>query len=122
MYHYQRVYDFHGTDEPTILVDRLWPRGISKARLVDVEWFKAITPSGELRKWYHQDPEQRFDEFAQRYRAELQTEAQQTNLQQLRDKHDEHGNLMLLTAAKDVAHSHIPVLIGALQGRKTEED
>lgn len=53
-----------------ILVDRLWPRGISKERLGAEYWAKDIAPSNELRKWYAHDPE-KWDEFRERYAAEL---------------------------------------------------
>ena len=59
------------TDGTRVLVDRLWPRGVTKARAQIDCWPKEITPSTELRKWYHQNPEQNWDEFQQRYTAEL---------------------------------------------------
>lgn len=122
MYHYLRIYDFHGSDMPTILADRLWPRGISKARLTGVTWSKDLTPSADLRRWYHQNPEQRFDEFVTRYQQELANPCQQASLQQVRDSHDKASELLLLTAAKDVEHSHIPVLIATLQNEVIHDD
>ena len=67
----KRVYEQPGPDDGTrILVDRLWPRGLSKEEArVDV-WLKAIAPSNELRNWYHHDPE-KWAEFKKRYFAEL---------------------------------------------------
>ena len=53
----------------TVLVDRLWPRGVAKADL-DCEWLRDVAPSPELRKWFNHDPE-RWAEFRRRYRAEL---------------------------------------------------
>ena len=67
----RRVYD-----DPTrgdgnrVLVDRIWPRGMTKEKANLDEWCKAIAPSAELRKWYHHDPG-RFTEFTRRYREEL---------------------------------------------------
>jgi uncharacterized protein YeaO (DUF488 family) len=56
-------------DGTRVLVDRIWPRGLTKARAALDEWCKEIAPSTELRKWYGHDPE-RFEEFGRRYRAE----------------------------------------------------
>ena len=57
-------------DGTRVLVDRIWPRGLTKARAALDEWCKEIAPSTELRKWYGHDPE-RFGEFSRRYQAEL---------------------------------------------------
>ena len=57
-------------DGARVLVDRIWPRGLTKARAALDEWCKEIAPSTELRKWYGHDPE-RFEEFSRRYQAEL---------------------------------------------------
>src|ERR1039457_6741123 len=57
-------------DGTRVLVDRIWPRGLTKARAALDEWCKEIAPSTELRKWYGHDPE-RFEEFGRRYQAEL---------------------------------------------------
>ncbi|BAT60148.1 hypothetical protein GJW-30_1_02684 [Variibacter gotjawalensis] len=67
----KRAYDPpHKDDGLRILVDRLWPRGISKDAMKLAVWAKEIAPSNELRKWYHRDLEQ-FPEFRNRYRAQL---------------------------------------------------
>jgi uncharacterized protein YeaO (DUF488 family) len=63
-----RTNDVYGT---RVLVDRLWPRGLTKAAAALDEWCKDVAPSAALRTWYNHDP-QRFAEFARRYRAELQ--------------------------------------------------
>lgn len=66
-----RVYDEpDDQDGVRVLVDRVWPRGVSKDRAQLDEWLKAVAPSTALRKWYGHDP-QRFAEFADRYRDEL---------------------------------------------------
>lgn len=57
-------------DGTRVLVDRIWPRGLTKAGAALDEWCKEIAPSTELRKWYGHDPE-RFEEFSRRYQAEL---------------------------------------------------
>jgi len=53
-------------DDARVLVDRIWPRGLTKARAALDEWCKDVAPSGELRKWYSHDPA-RFEEFGRRY-------------------------------------------------------
>ena len=63
----RRIYDEPRTDDGTrVLVDRLWPRGMSKARARLNEWCRTVAPSTELRTWYHHEPE-RFEEFTRRY-------------------------------------------------------
>src|SRR6516165_4655813 len=67
----RRVYDEPEADDGTrVLVDRIWPRGMTKARAALGEWCKDVAPSTELRKWYGHDPD-RFEEFTRRYRLEL---------------------------------------------------
>ena len=114
MFQAMRVYDYQ-PPLPAVLVDRLWPRGISKVRLAGVEWAKDVTPSTGLRQWFHQDPAARYDEFCQRYRAELAQPEIQPALQALRDMQQQHGTLILLTPAKALAHSHVPVLHAVLE-------
>ncbi|MGW4974452.1 DUF488 domain-containing protein, partial [Streptomyces albidoflavus] len=68
----RRVYEpAEPSDGTRVLVDRLWPRGVSKERAAVDVWLKEITPSTELRDWYHQNPEERYDGFTERYRTEL---------------------------------------------------
>ncbi len=101
-------------DGTRVLVDRLWPRGISKQDASFEHWNKDIAPSTELRKWYAHDPD-KFDEFARRYRDELQSPAGQEALQALRDC-VRGKRLTLLTATKDVEHSQAAVLADLLNG------
>ena len=89
-----------------ILVDRLWPRGISKERGKIDLWLKSVAPSNELRKWFGHDPE-RFAEFDRRYRAEL---AESGALDELRAVLREHPDATLLFAAHDEAHNNAAVL------------
>ena len=91
----------HGT---TILVDRLWPRGVSKDDLHPDLWLKEVAPSTELRRWFGHDPEL-FDEFARRYRAELGG----ARVDKLIDAATP-GPITLLYAAKDRQHNHAVVL------------
>jgi uncharacterized protein YeaO (DUF488 family) len=105
----RRIYD-----EPTpadgtrVLVDRLWPRGISKDRAQLDRWCKDVAPSTELRTWYHHDPAL-FEEFTHRYREELADPRRAEVLEELRQLAD-HGTLTLLTATKDVDRSEAAVL------------
>lgn len=105
----RRAYDPpEQTDGQRVLVDRLWPRGLSKERANLDDWCKEIAPSTELRKWYGHDPD-RYAEFVQRYRAELDDPdraAALTHLRQLADR----GPLTLLTAAKRSDISEATVL------------
>ena len=84
------------TDGYRILVDRLWPRGISKAKAQIDLWLKSVAPSNELRKWFGHDPE-RFAEFSERYRAELTASGA---LDELRAVLKEHPTATLLFAAQ----------------------
>lgn len=114
----RRVYDPPEPDDgQRVLVDRLWPRGISKERAHLDDWCKAVAPSTELRKWYAHDPE-RFDEFARRYRAELGEPERSAALAQLQDLAG-HGRLTLLTAAKRSDISEATVLADMLARPET---
>ena len=109
----KRIYEaVSPADGKRILVDRLWPRGISKAQAQLDLWPKELTPSDALRQWYHEDIEQRWDEFQQRYQAELA--GQQEALQQLRDLARQE-KITLLTAAKNAGKNHAEVLKRILQ-------
>ena len=112
----RRIYDAVMPNDGTrVLVDRIWPRGMSKARAHLDEWCKQIAPSTELRSWYRHDP-LLFDEFARRYRVEL-TESGRTavlvHLQQLATRQ----MLTLLTATKDVNISEAAVLADLISTR-----
>ncbi|MFH8786821.1 DUF488 domain-containing protein [Streptomyces roseoverticillatus] len=95
----RRVYDPPGeADGSRVLVDRIWPRGLSKEAAALDEWCKDVAPSTGLRKWYGHDPA-RFEEFARRYRTELRDEPHEAALRHLRELSG-HGTLTLLTATK----------------------
>ncbi|MFI6642956.1 DUF488 domain-containing protein [Streptomyces sp. NPDC050504] len=109
----RRVYDPPEPDDGTrVLVDRLWPRGLSKADAAFDEWPKALTPSTELRRWYH-GPDGTFEEFRRRYAAELAAPDAAASLERLRAI-AERGPVTLLTAAKEPEHSHTAVLAARL--------
>jgi uncharacterized protein YeaO (DUF488 family) len=108
-----RAYDPPARDGvPRVLVDRLWPRGVTKAAAEVDEWAKEVAPSTELRRWYGHDPA-RFEEFAQRYRAELAASPAKDALAHLRSL-ARSGPIVLVTATKDLAHSGAVVLEGVL--------
>ncbi|GAA1394472.1 DUF488 domain-containing protein [Catellatospora coxensis] len=106
----RRVYDPPSPDDGLrVLVDRLWPRGLAKERAEIALWPKELTPSTELRRWYHEAPDARQAEFVARYEAELDDPAAQQALAGLRRAlHD--GPVTLLTAVKEFPGSHVDVL------------
>ncbi|MFE3542619.1 DUF488 domain-containing protein [Nocardia sp. NPDC059177] len=109
----RRIYDDpEPTDGQRVLVDRLWPRGVSKERADLTTWCKAAAPSTDLRKWYDHDPD-RFAEFARRYRAELDDADHADALAELRTM-AAHGPLTLLTAARRADISEATVLADIL--------
>lgn len=109
----RRAYDPPESDDGCrVLVDRLWPRGLSKARAHFDEWCKQIAPSTELRKWYGHDPH-KFAEFTERYRAELSDPEHAEALAHLRELAHQ-GPLTLITAAKRSDISEATVLADLL--------
>lgn len=111
----RRIYDPAEPDGGArVLVDRLWPRGVSKEHADLYEWCKDVAPSTALRQWYAHDPE-RFAEFARRYRAELADPARVEALAGLRALVVQ-GPVTLLTAAKRADISEAAVLQGVLRG------
>ncbi|WP_442937797.1 DUF488 domain-containing protein [Nonomuraea sp. SBT364] len=109
----QRVYDHEPAAGAVFLVDRMWPRGMRKDDLRLDAWARDVAPSTELRRWFGHRPE-RFAEFAERYRAEL-------------DRHDDavrplldaagKGPVTLLYSAKDTEHNQAVVLRDFLRER-----
>ncbi|KAA0082480.1 DUF488 family protein [Mycolicibacterium sp. P9-64] len=111
----RRIYDAPmPSDGVRVLVDRLWPRGVSKSRAHLDEWCKQIAPSTDLRNWYHHDPES-FDEFALRYADELRDPEPAAALAHLREL-AEKQTLTLLTATKNPEISEAAVLARLLSG------
>lgn len=103
-----RVYSPPVQKEGTwILVDRLWPRGLKKDALAFDLWLKEITPSTELRKWFHQDSAVNWLEFERRYIRELQEKPEL--IEQVREQ-AAHSPVILFYAAKDPVHNHALVL------------
>ena len=105
----RRVYDDPSPDDgPRVLVDRVWPRGLTKERAHLDEWCKQIAPSTELRTWYGHD-ESRYPEFRQRYGTELEEPERAAALAHLRELAG-RGRITLLTATKQVDISQAAVL------------
>ena len=107
----RRIYDtVADEDGDRILVDRLWPRGISKVRAAFAGWDKDVAPSPELRKWFGHDPA-RFAAFSVRYRDELfSSPAAEALAVRCREQLECGRNVTLLYAAKDSACNHAIVL------------
>ncbi len=111
----RRVYDEPSAHEGLrILVDRLWPRGLSKASFEYDAWPRELAPSNELRKWYGHEP-RRFAEFRRRYRDELA--AHRDDLTALRAR-VKGRKATLLTATREIDLSHAVVLRDLLKGRR----
>jgi uncharacterized protein YeaO (DUF488 family) len=105
----RRIYDgVRDDDGKRVLVDHIWPRGMTKATAALGEWCKDVSPSTELRKWYGHDPA-KFDEFAKRYKAELGEPARAQALDHLREL-AKGQRLTLLTATKAADISEAQVL------------
>jgi uncharacterized protein YeaO (DUF488 family) len=113
----KRVYDeAEPEDGVRVLVDRLWPRGVSKEKAAIDIWSKELAPSTELRKWFHSHSDQ-YHQFTVKYRAELAA-----GLPDLQDQISEleQPRLTLVTSVKEPEHSHVPVLQEFLQARFSE--
>jgi len=110
----KRVYEeATAADGYRVLVDRLWPRGVSKDRAHVDLWLKEVGPSSELRKWFGHDPA-KYDEFARRYRKELSSSDAYA---ELAGAADEHATITLVYGAKDEEHNQARVLQELLQER-----
>ena len=103
----KRVYEQAADEDGVrILVDRLWPRGVSKERAALSGWLKDVAPSPDLRRWWHHDPDH-FQDFARRYRTELDDNPA---LEDLLSIVREHDRTTLVYAAKDPAVNHALIL------------
>ena len=108
----KRVYDQPTEQDGTrFLVERLWPRGVTKAVLADAEWLKDVAPSAELREWFHHDPE-RWDEFRRRYFAELKH--RRDRLSPILEA-AQYGTVTLLYSSHDAEHNNAVALREFLQ-------
>jgi uncharacterized protein YeaO (DUF488 family) len=110
----RRVYDEREPgDGARVLVDKLWPRGLSKQAAQLQEWARDVAPSDELRRWYGHDPA-KFDEFRRRYLAELDQPGQRAAVDRLRALAAD-GPVTLLTATRDAQISQAAVLADHLR-------
>ncbi|MFE7174700.1 DUF488 domain-containing protein [Streptomyces sp. NPDC057616] len=110
----RRVYESPEADDGVrVLVDRLWPRGLSKEAAHVDEWPKALTPSTDLRRWYHAG-EGSFEEFSDRYEAELEALEAAELLEHVRELAAK-GTVTLLTGSKTPDTSHAAVLARLLE-------
>ena len=109
----KRVYeDSSPEDGLRVLVERLWPRGLSKERAAVDLWLKDVAPSPELRKWFSHDPA-RWEQFQDRYRQELR---KQKDAVQLLKQKGKEGTVTLVYAARDEEHNGALALKRFLQG------
>lgn len=108
----KRIYDKpHKNDGLRVLVDRLWPRGVSKTQASIDVWLKEVAPSPGLRIWFGHEPE-RFTEFSTQYRSELENNPAVERIEQLES---DNKTVTLLYAAKDPTINHAVVLQGFLK-------
>jgi uncharacterized protein YeaO (DUF488 family) len=111
----RRIYDRPADDDGIrVLIDRRWPRGVSKDRAGLDEWCSAVAPSDALRRWYGHSPE-KFDEFGVRYRKELTEPGRASALRHLRHM-AARDRLTLLTATRTVEISQAAILVDLLRG------
>jgi uncharacterized protein YeaO (DUF488 family) len=110
----KRVYEPAARDDGyRVLIDRVWPRGVSKEDAALDEWARQLAPSTGLRKWFGHKPE-RFEEFRRRYRDELSAHADEIKALRTRARKE---TVTLLFGARDVEHNNAVVLAEVLRGR-----
>jgi len=108
----KRIYESKSPEDGCrVLVDRLWPRGVSKEKAALDLWMKDIGPSTELRKWFGHDPA-KWAGFQKKYREELKHKAEM--LADLRELAQKHGRLTLLYGARDQEHNEAAIIAGLL--------
>lgn len=111
----KRAYEPASSDDGMrVLVDRLWPRGVSKEQLAVDFWLKDAAPSDALRRWYGHKP-RRWESFAAKYRSEL---ARRADLLRLLDELRRRGRVTLLYGARDTARNNAVVLRAVLEERR----
>jgi uncharacterized protein YeaO (DUF488 family) len=114
----KRVYEPPERDDGTrVLVDRLWPRGLTKASAAIDEWLRDLAPSNELRRWYHTQPTQ-WEAFRKKYLKELAQPAYQKALHRLFELAHQHKRLTLLFASKNETTNNAVVLKEVLEGAR----
>lgn len=109
----KRVYDqVSRKDGFRILVDRLWPRGLSKGKANVDLWLKEVAPSDDLRKWFSHDP-MKWQGFKKRYETELKDK--QELLREIKQAEKEKGTVTILYSARDEEHNQAVALVAFLQ-------
>ena len=120
MINIKRVYaDPEEEDGYRILIDRLWPRGMSKAKAKLNLWMKEIAPTEELRQWFNHEPE-KWAEFQRRYKKELATKPEM--LERIKETEEEKGTVTLVYSAKDEEHNNAVVLKAVLESQNAIAD
>jgi uncharacterized protein YeaO (DUF488 family) len=116
MIHTKRVYEKPAKEDGfRILVDRLWPRGLTKEKARVDLWLKEVAPSDQLRKWFHHEGKN-WSEFVKRYKAELAKK--KDLLVELEKLEDEHKIITLVFGSKDEKQNQAVVLVVILKGKK----
>jgi len=111
----KRIYDRpEKSDGFRVLIDRLWPRGVTKARAKIDLWAKDAAPSTALRMWYHVNRTRRYREFTKRYTHELK----EGKARALRKALSGKGTVTFVTSIKELERSHVPVLLKSMQQKK----
>lgn len=114
----KRVYEpAKRSDGVRVLVDRLWPRGLTKERAAVHEWLRDLAPSNELRKWFHAQPDQWLS-FRKKYLKELSQPQAETELRQLYLLAHKKKRLTLLFASKNDERNNATVLKDLLEGMR----
>jgi uncharacterized protein YeaO (DUF488 family) len=109
----KRIYDSPApSDGYRVLIDRLWPRGVSKERAAVDLWLKEVAPSPDLRNWFHYQGPDSFQEFSTRYTTELMSNP---TIAKLNDLAGAYSRVTLLFAAHDPIRNHAQVLLKYLQ-------
>jgi uncharacterized protein YeaO (DUF488 family) len=114
----KRVYDAPSPkDGARVLVDRLWPRGLTKQAAALDLWLKDVAPSNELRNWYHAHPSQ-WAKFRKQYLKELSNDSAHAALQQLYDLARKKRGLTLLFASRNVEFNQAVILKQLIEGER----
>jgi uncharacterized protein YeaO (DUF488 family) len=114
----KRVYEAaSSSDGVRVLVDRLWPRGLTKEKVAVKLWLRELAPSDELRQWFHANPEA-WRMFRKRYLKELTSEEASAAVEKLHDLAEGKRRLTLLYASRDQEHNNAIVLKELLEGMK----
>ena len=113
----KRIYDAKDNKGTRILVDRVWPRGISKEDAHLDHWLKEVAPTSELRKWFNHDPKL-YAAFKEKYEKELrENDDQNEAFEELQEIARSNNDIVLLYAAKDTEHNQAVILKELLENK-----